>query len=86
MLNKVEQYALNHNINFSTNPEPNKSKTKGIIFGGKYSEDPQNLSLNGNNLPWVKKAKYLGNTITSEINGLQKDIIEKRAQYIERNC
>ena len=31
-------------------------------------------------------AKYLGNTITSELNGLQKDILEKRAAYIERNC
>ena len=45
MLNKVEDYARNHNINFSTNPEPKKSKTKGIIFGGKHPIDPPNLSL-----------------------------------------
>ena len=86
MLNSVEEYATNHNINFSTNPEPKKSKTKGIIFGGKHKVDPPNLSLNGNDLPWVEMAKYLGNTITSEVNGLQKDIKEKRAIYIERNC
>ena len=86
MLKKVEEYANSHNINFSTNPEPIKSKTKGIIFGDKTSIEPVKLSLNGNELPWVNKAKYLGNTITNEINGLQKDIMEKRAAYIERNC
>ena len=35
MLNIAEQYANDHNIKFSTDPKPEKSKTKGIFFGEK---------------------------------------------------
>ena len=34
----------------------------------------------------VKSSKYLGNKITNKIDGLQQDILEKRASFIERNC
>ena len=42
--------------------------------------------MNGNPLPWVTSAKYLGNRLTNKIDGLTQDIVEKRARYIERNC
>ena len=42
--------------------------------------------LNGNNLPWIDDAKYLGNCITSIPDGLSRDCKQKRARYIERNC
>ena len=32
MLDIAEKYVHEHSISFSTNPEPSKSKTKGIIF------------------------------------------------------
>ena len=32
MVSAAEKYAYSHNIKFSTNPDPVKSKTKGIIF------------------------------------------------------
>ena len=32
MLKLAEDYAKSHNIAFSTDPNPKKSKTKGIIF------------------------------------------------------
>ena len=44
------------------------------------------IVLSGNDLPWIDGAKYLGNTVTNKINGLQDDKKYKRAQYIEKNC
>ena len=38
--------------------------------------------LNGNNLPWVNSAKYLGSTITDKVNGSLKDIEIKRAIFL----
>ena len=89
MLDMTEKYAQDHRIEFSTNPDPRKSKTKGIIFEkvkAKRNEDPAKLVLCNNPLPWENGAKYLGNRITNEINGLKDDTIIKRARYIERNC
>ena len=86
MLNISEKYVTEHSISFSTNTDPTKSKTKGMIFSRRPLKfDPEPLLLNGNPLPWVKKAKYLGNVITDSPDGLKKDAQCKRAQYIERN-
>ena len=85
MINEAESYANFHNIKFSTDPNPRKSKTKGIIFKKtKLKNEPTNIVLSGNNLPWIEGAKYLGNTVTNIINGLQ--IRVKRARYIGKNC
>ena len=43
------------------------------------------MVLNNDNLPWVESAKYLGNMISNDMNGLQSDILIKRAIYIGRN-
>ena len=87
MLKLAEDYAKSHNIAFSTDPNPKKSKTKGIIFKqGKKAIIPENIKLCGNPLPWIDGAKYLGNYLTDEINGLNEDVKQKRAKYIERNC
>ena len=86
MLNLAQGYVKEHNIAFSTDPEPSKSKTKGIVFTRKpLSFAPEPLELNGNALPWIEKAKYLGNTLTNIPDGLSRDAKEKRARYIERN-
>ena len=36
-------------------------------------------------LPWIEKAKYLGNTVTNIPDGFTRDAKEKRAIYIEKN-
>ena len=86
MLTLAENYAREHKIAFSTNKDPEKSKTKGIMFSRSSVE---NLSapvfLNGTPLPWVQSGKYLGNRLTSIHDGYQKDTVEKRAQFIGRN-
>ena len=87
MLDTTEEYARSHKISFSTNILPAKSKTKGIVFSKKKQVcDPAPLSLSGNSLPWVSSAKYLGNTITSNLVGSSQDCKVKRAQYIEKYC
>ena len=85
MLSIAEKYVEEHSISFSTDPEPRKSKTKGIIFTKKALQfTPAPLILNGNPLPWISESKYLGNTITSIPDGWSKDANQKRACYIER--
>ena len=86
MLDLAEIYVSKHNISFSTNPDLAKSKTKAIIFTRKKLKFvPTELRLNGNALPWVEQASYLGNIIENTANGLAKDTLCKRARYIERN-
>ena len=87
MLDIANEYATNHKISFSTNVVPSKSKTKGIVFSNmRLGFSPEPIKLNGNALPWVTQSKYLGNRMTSTMDGYASDIREKRAQFIERNC
>ena len=88
MLTIAEKYANEHSISFSTDVNPNKSKTKGMIFC-KHETDLKKYKpvvLSEKELPWVSASKYLGHKLTDRINGLSNDISEKRAKYIQRNC
>ena len=86
MLEIAEKYANDHRISFSTNIDPNKSKTKGIIFSKKeMTVLPVPVNLNSNPLPWVSSGKYLGNKMSGVLDGYQNDTREKRAQYIGKN-
>ena len=85
MLTVCEEYAKNHNLKFSTDPNPNKSKTKCMAYLFKERE-LRKLKLCGNQLPWVSRGKHLGMRVdASKDNLLTKDIIEKRARYIQSN-
>ena len=87
MVDICDKYARRHKIQFSTNPDKKKSKTKGIIFSKKaLSFEPAPIFLCGLPLPWVKESKYLGNVLEDIPNGYQQDVRVKRAQFIERNC
>ena len=87
MVDVAEKYAREHKIQFSTDPKPEKSKTKGMIFSQKpLNYVPSPITLSGRALPWVTNAKYLGNKLTSIMDGFQQDVRVKRACFIERNC
>ena len=87
MLDLAQKYVKEHQISFSTHPDPQKSKTKGIIFTRKnLGFTPAPLMLNGDKLPWIESAKYLGNTVTNVLDGYSRDCRQKRAMYIEKNC
>ena len=87
MMKICEEFAVEHNLSFSTNVNPKKSKTKCVAFLKK----PRALSpikLNGNNLPWIDSPDtvvHLGMSIDNSFNGLSADIKQKRARYIQRN-
>ena len=86
MVDTCQRYAEEHRIQFSTHPEAEKSKTKGIVFCKKtLTFEPEPVLLYGNPLPWIKVAKYLGGQITSHLDGYQQDVKGKRARFIERN-
>ena len=85
MLKVCEKYANEHNLKFSTDPNPIKSKTKCMAYLLKERELP-NLRLCGNKLPWVKSGKHLGMRIDAIKDSiLTKDTMEKRARYIQSN-
>ena len=84
MLVTCEEYAASHNLQFSTDPNPVKCKTKLMAFLKKPRELPS-LKLCGNPLPWVEQIKHLGNTISNTMNGNQLDIKVKTAKYIDKN-
>ena len=84
MLNTCEEYAASHNLQFSTDPNPSKCKTKLMAFLQKPRELP-GLKLCGNSLPWVNQLKHLGNTISNVMDGNQLDIKVKTAKFIDKN-
>ena len=79
-----ERYAKEHDLKFSTNPDPKKCKTKCIAFL-KKPRDIENIKLCGDELPWVSSGNHLGNVLENKIDGMKQDIKVKRAQYIARN-
>ena len=86
MLDKCEEYASDHNILFSTDPDPSKSKTKCIFVCGdqKKLAKPATLTLCGRDLPWVSTASHLGHEL-SETGNMEQDVKEKRATFISKS-
>ena len=60
MLVTIEEYSNQHNLKFSTDPKPEKCKTKCIGFLQKQRQLPD-VTLCGNKLPWVQSGVHLGN-------------------------
>ena len=86
MIDTCSAYAKIHNLSFSTDKDPKKSKTKCIAFQ-QTKRDLRQINLNGELLPWVDSVKHLGTTITNTSGccRLDQDLMEKRAAYIAKN-
>ena len=82
MMSICEDYANRHNLVFSTDPNPTKSKTKCLLFRlHNREESPAKIILNGQPLPWVDHAAHLGHEFHT--SGLQElDCNMRRAAYI----
>ena len=65
MMNVCQEFGKEHNLAFSTDPVPAKSKTKCIIFSGNKNlkELPPPIMLDGKALPYVASLDYLGHTL-----------------------
>ena len=84
MLETCEKYAAEHNLKFSTHPNPSKCKTKTMAFL-KTPRLLPSIYLCGNPLPWTTSCKHLGINIENKINGCEEDIKIKNAQYVGKN-
>ena len=85
MLKTCEQFAADHNISFSTNQDPVKSKSMAIHVTGPRAgrlQKPALLKLCGRDLPWVARAEHLGHTLSEE-GTMKQDAREKRARFID---
>ena len=83
MLDTCKRFADNHNLQFSTDPNPAKSKTKCIFVCGraKKAVKPVPLVLDGKELPWVESALHLGHVL-HESGNMDQDVKVKRANFI----
>ena len=83
LVDLASNHATEHNISFSTDANPVKSKTKTMVMSAsKRKSSPAPIRLNGSCLPWVYKAKYLSCSWSAVRNGHHGDIIQKKATFI----
>ena len=59
LLHICEKYAEEHNISFSTNPDPFKSKSKCIFFSCGRNRTSSEVVLNYEKLPWVSQVDQI---------------------------
>lgn len=85
MINSSADFMKSHNLTFScTLLDPRKCETKCMAFSKKtYEIKP--LCTNGDEVPWVTTTKHLGTTLETNLDGMSKDLMEKRAMFINRN-
>ena len=64
MVDICQEFVASRNLKFGTHVNPDKSKTKYIVFAKRMKPNfkPANIMLNGDRLPWVKQVKHLGHT------------------------
>lgn len=86
MLDTAERFAKAHNLEFSTDPDPVKSKSKAIFMIGRNAglQKPINLKLCGSDLPWVSHATHLGHEF-SEDGTMDLDSRMRKAAYIGKS-
>ena len=85
MLDICQAYAEEHNLVFSTDPVPAKSKTKCVYFCGRPGKVryPDPVRLDGKDLPWVESADHLGHTL-HQLTNMEKDSHRARAKFIQK--
>ena len=83
LVDTCAKFVKKKNLKFSTNTDPEKSKTKCIVFS-KNPRDRVQLApvrLNDDPLPWVSQVKHLGNVLQSD-NSFKVDCTLKRGKFI----
>ena len=84
MVTICEQYGREHNLVFSTDPDPKKSKTKCVLFTGNTCQNnPAPVILDGKNLPYVDRVEHLGRILQSN-GSMEVDACQARASFMTR--
>ena len=84
MVTFCEEFGKEHNLEFSTDPNPNKSKTKCILFKGKHRvQPPAPVQLDGKDLPWVPSLEHLGHTLHESMS-METDCKRARSSFMRR--
>ena len=70
MVSVCERYGRDHNLVFSTDPVPSKSKTKCMFLCGRTTnvKYPATVQLDGKDLPWVEQADHPGHSLHRKLN------------------
>ena len=81
-----EDYGKEHNLVFSTDPDPAKSKTKCVYFSGQGNKTdyPPPIVLDGEELPWVSKVDHLGHVLQQSLS-MEADANKVRGSFMSRS-
>ena len=82
LIDTCEKFFTRHGITISTDPIPEKSKTKCLLFGNIAGAVP--VRLYNRDIPYVQQAKLLGNQINideSSSHDLEKKTCDLRSGY-----
>ena len=85
MVKVCQEYGEEHNLVFSPDPNPTRSKTKCIYFCGRMKnvKYPAPVQLYNKELPWVVSADHLGHTLHQMVT-MDQDCKIKRAKFIDK--
>ena len=86
MLEVCQEFGVRNNLQYSTDPDPVKSKTKCLFMCGKLGNTvyPAPLLLHDMELPWVKTGTHLGHELHQLCN-MEYDAKCKRATFISNS-
>ena len=82
MVDICEKHASNNCLKFSTDPDPLKIKTMCIAFNCENLNELASVKLNGDDLPWVTKAKHIGNML-HESGTTVADVRVKKGIFVQ---
>jgi hypothetical protein len=85
MLDTASAFAMEVGLEFSTDPNPSKSKSKAIHMVGRHRglAKPAPLLLSGRPLPWVQQATHLGHEFYED-GTMDTDTRMRRGAFIGR--
>ena len=85
MISISEDYGKEHNLIFSTDPNPNQSKSKCVYFCGLKGRTtyPPPIMLEGKELPWVLNVNHLGHILHQSLS-MEADSLRARSSFMSR--